>query len=311
MLRATSRARRRALERSTRWRPIPSRASAPRWARPTRISTGTCPPARAATPISPATSIIKLGTGIKPPTNPRDGTEVCPGLGFRDTDCFVQNLDDRRAGDLRDLRRGRGAQLLGADAGHADAATRATTRSPGCRRRCRIKRVGATYHDDAGCRRRIATSASSASRSTTTARRRGRRKARPSSRGACCTPRSRSRPGQVVYVNLFALDLSGNFSRVTRLIVMPDKLVDRRASTRRSRRRRPKRARARRRRPRSTIADLAQRGLVDDPDDLAVGRLDHRARQPLAGRGCAPALRACARRARGSARAASGRARAA
>ncbi len=32
--------------------------------------------------------------------------------------------------------------------------------------------------------------------------------------------------GQVVYVNLFAIDLSGNFSRVTRLIVMPDKLVE-------------------------------------------------------------------------------------
>ena len=30
--------------------------------------------------------------------------------------------------------------------------------------------------------------------------------------------------GQIVYVNLFAIDLSGNWSRVTRLIVMPDKL---------------------------------------------------------------------------------------
>jgi hypothetical protein len=33
------------------------------------------------------------------------------------------------------------------------------------------------------------------------------------------------RPGQVVYVNLFALDVSGNFSRVTRLIVAPGKIV--------------------------------------------------------------------------------------
>ncbi len=28
--------------------------------------------------------IIKLAAGVKQPTNPRDGTEVCPGLGFRD-----------------------------------------------------------------------------------------------------------------------------------------------------------------------------------------------------------------------------------
>jgi hypothetical protein len=33
------------------------------------------------------------------------------------------------------------------------------------------------------------------------------------------------RPGQVVYVNLFALDVSTNFSRVTRLIVAPGKVI--------------------------------------------------------------------------------------
>jgi len=33
------------------------------------------------------------------------------------------------------------------------------------------------------------------------------------------------RPGQIVYVNLFALDVSGNFSRVTKLIVAPDTLA--------------------------------------------------------------------------------------
>ena len=33
------------------------------------------------------------------------------------------------------------------------------------------------------------------------------------------------RPGQIVYVNLFALDVSGNFSRVTKLIVAPGKIV--------------------------------------------------------------------------------------
>ena len=33
------------------------------------------------------------------------------------------------------------------------------------------------------------------------------------------------RRGQIAYANLFAVDLSGNFSRVTRLIVMPDKIV--------------------------------------------------------------------------------------
>jgi fibronectin type 3 domain-containing protein len=33
------------------------------------------------------------------------------------------------------------------------------------------------------------------------------------------------RAGQVVYVNLFAIDVSGNFSRVTRLIVAPGKIV--------------------------------------------------------------------------------------
>ena len=39
-------------------------------------------------------------------------------------------------------------------------------------------------------------------------------------------PPSTLKAGQVVYVNLFAIDLSGNFSRVTRLIVMPDKLIE-------------------------------------------------------------------------------------
>jgi hypothetical protein len=33
------------------------------------------------------------------------------------------------------------------------------------------------------------------------------------------------RPGQIVYVNLFALDVSGNFSRVTKLIIAPGKIV--------------------------------------------------------------------------------------
>jgi hypothetical protein len=35
------------------------------------------------------------------------------------------------------------------------------------------------------------------------------------------------KPGQIVYVNLFALDVSGNFSRVTKLIVAPDELAGR------------------------------------------------------------------------------------
>jgi hypothetical protein len=33
------------------------------------------------------------------------------------------------------------------------------------------------------------------------------------------------RPGQVVYVNLFALDVSTNYSRVSKLIVAPGKIV--------------------------------------------------------------------------------------
>jgi hypothetical protein len=37
------------------------------------------------------------------------------------------------------------------------------------------------------------------------------------------------KPGQIVYVNLFALDVSGNFSRVTRLIVMPNHLFSARS----------------------------------------------------------------------------------
>ncbi len=65
-------------------------------------------------------------------------------------------------------------------------------------------------------------------------------------------------------------------------------------------------AAARRRRERRA---LARRRLVDDPDDLAVDRRDLRARQPLAGRGCArarsrlrsPSARISTRRERSSA----------
>ena len=112
-------------------------------------------------------------------------------------------------------------------------------------------------------------------------------------------------PGKRVYVNLFALDVTGNFSRVTRLIVAPGKA----RSCRRARRRRaravtkpPAKKVVKKPVPAKTIKkpappekpipvdgggerlslELAQRGAVDDPDDLAVDGRDLCARQRLA-----------------------------
>ena len=78
--------------------------------------------------------IIKLGAGIKQPTNPRDGTEVCPGLGFRDNDCFVQNLTTGQKVTFEVY--ALDACLYGRPRRYSSRRTRATIRSPAWRRTC-------------------------------------------------------------------------------------------------------------------------------------------------------------------------------
>ena len=169
--------------------------------------------------------LIKLGTGIKQPTNPRDGTEVCPGLGFRDGDCFVQNLTYPGAGDLRDLRDGRRPttsrrrRLLTVTPNSSDH------KKPGLPKKVKIKRVGAKI-----TMTWVSPKDRDLSKFRVTLFNNGPAK-RPAVGKVIVTGRVlhasfKLKAGQVVYVNLFAIDLSGNFSRVTRLIVMPDKLVE-------------------------------------------------------------------------------------
>ena len=193
-----------------------SRGSAARSGRPTRTSSGTLPPRQGSNADLAGYRIIRLRRRRRELRRTRATARVvCPGLGFRARDCFVQNLTHGQEVDLRDLRRGRGPELLRADAAHAHAELERSARSPACRRRCGSRASGAPYHDDAGSRRRIPTSATSASRSTATGRPRSRGVRQDRLQGShAARPRSRSRPQQIVYVNLFAVDLSGNFSRV-------------------------------------------------------------------------------------------------
>jgi hypothetical protein len=166
--------------------------------------------------------VIKLGTGIKQPTNPRDGTEVCPGLGSGDGDCFVQNLSTGVPVTFA---------IYAMDASNNLSAPTSLTitpnssdhKKPGLPKKVKIKRVGATI-----TMTWVSPKDRDLSKFRVTLFNNGPAK-RPSLGKAIVTGRVlhasfKLKAGQVVYVNLFAIDLSGNFSRVTRLIVMPDKL---------------------------------------------------------------------------------------
>jgi hypothetical protein len=166
--------------------------------------------------------IIKLAASIKQPTNPRDGTEVCPGLGARDNDCFVTNLTTGQKVTFA---------IYAEDAvPNFSAPTMITVtpnssdhKKPGLPKKVRIKRVGAKI-----TMTWVSPKDRDLSKFRVTLFNNG-PASRPSRGKAVVTGRVLHasftlKAGQVVYVNLFAIDLSGNWSRVTRLIVMPDKL---------------------------------------------------------------------------------------
>jgi hypothetical protein len=166
--------------------------------------------------------LIKLGAGIRRPTNPKDGTEVCPGLGFRDNDCFVQNLVTGQKVTFA---------IYAEDAvPNLSAPTLLTVtpnatdhKKPGLPTKVRLKRVGAKI-----TMTWISPKDRDLSKFRVTLYNNGPAQ-RPSRGKAIITGRVLRATfaltaGQVVYVNLFAIDLSGNWSRVTRLIVMPDRL---------------------------------------------------------------------------------------
>lgn len=166
--------------------------------------------------------LIKLGAGIKRPTNPRDGSEVCPGLGFRDTDCFIQNLTTGKPVTFA---------IYAEDAvPNLSAPTLLTVtpnatdhKKPGLPKKVRLKRVGAKI-----TMTWVSPKDRDLSKFRVTLYNNG-PASRPSKGKAIITGRVLRatfalKAGQIVYVNLFAIDLSGNWSRVTRLIVMPDRL---------------------------------------------------------------------------------------
>jgi fibronectin type 3 domain-containing protein len=168
--------------------------------------------------------IIKLGTGIKQPTNPRDGSEVCPGLSFRDADCFVQNLTTGVPVTFA---------IYAEDAVPNFSVPAVVTvtpnssdhKKPGLARKVKIKRVGAKI-----TMTWLSPKDRDLSKFRVTLYNNG-PAVRPSKGKAIVTGRVlhcsfNLKAGQIVYVNLFAIDLSGNFSRVTRLIVMPDRLFE-------------------------------------------------------------------------------------
>ena len=95
-----------------------------------RTCSGIGRPARATTPTSPASASSASRRARSSRRTRATAVEVCPGLGYRDADCFVQNLTPRQEGDVRDLRARRGSQLLPADAAHGDAEGRRQPAAP-------------------------------------------------------------------------------------------------------------------------------------------------------------------------------------
>jgi hypothetical protein len=167
--------------------------------------------------------IIKLGAGIKQPTNPRDGSEVCPGTGFRDSDCFIANLTTGKKVTFAiyaqdEVPNFSAPTLLTVTPNSSDHT------KPGLPKKVRLKRVGTKITMSW-----VSPKDRDLSHFRVTLLKNGPAK-RPALGKVVVTGRVlktsfKLKAGQIVYVNLFAIDLSGNFSRVTRLIVMPDKIV--------------------------------------------------------------------------------------
>ena len=167
--------------------------------------------------------IIKLVAGAKLPTNPRDGAEVCPGLGFRANDCFVQSLTTGRKVTFA-------IYAMDGVPNYSTPVVLTTTPNstdhtkPHVATRVRFTRVGARV-----TLRWVSPRDPDLSHFVVNLNKNGPAKnpgVRPVVfKGRSLTASFTLRAGQVAYVNLFSVDLSGNYSRVTRLIVMPDKLI--------------------------------------------------------------------------------------
>jgi hypothetical protein len=163
--------------------------------------------------------IIKLINGAKLPTNPRDGTEVCPGLGFRASDCFVQNLSTGKKVTFA-------IYTLDEVPNFSAPVTLTVTPNatdhtkPALPTKVRISRVGARI-----TMRWVSPKNLDLSHFVVNLNKKGPAKnpgVRPIVfKGRKLTATFTLHAGQIAYVNLFAVDLSGNFSRVTRRIVMP------------------------------------------------------------------------------------------
>jgi hypothetical protein len=166
--------------------------------------------------------IIRLADGVTSPTNPRDGSAVCPGLGPKDSDCFIQNLATGKKVTF--------AIYAADEVPNYSAATLLTLtpkgdgKKPGLATKVRLTRVGARL-----TLRWVSPKDPDLSHFVVNLNRNGPAKnpgVRPIVfKGRKLTASFTLKPKQIAYVNLFSIDLSGNYSRVTRLIVMPDNLI--------------------------------------------------------------------------------------
>lgn len=166
--------------------------------------------------------IIRLADGVKSPTNPKDGSAVCPGLGSKDGDCFVQNLATGKKVTFA---------IYAADEVPNYSAPALLTltprgdgKKPGRATKVRLTRIGGRL-----TLRWVSPKDPDLSHFVVNLNRNGPAKnpgVRPIVfKGRKLTASFTLKAKQVAYVNLFSVDLSGNYSRVTRLIVMPAKLV--------------------------------------------------------------------------------------
>ena len=167
--------------------------------------------------------LIRLAAGAKAPTNPRDGTQVCPGLGFRDTDCYVQNLTTGKKATFAiysmDEVPNYSAPTLLTFTPNANDKTK-----PGVPKKVRFSRSGFRI-----TMRWISPKDPDLSHFVLSLRKNGPiRKPRGGQivfKGRKLQASFTLKAGAITYANLFAVDLSGNMSRVVRLIVMPDKIA--------------------------------------------------------------------------------------
>jgi hypothetical protein len=167
--------------------------------------------------------VIRLAAGQTQPTNPRDGTEVCPGLGFRDADCFVQNLTRGKKVTfavyaIDEVPNFSPPTLL-------TVTPKGDSAPPHPPTKVRVKRVGAritmtwaTPRDRDLSHFVLALNASGPLKGPNA----GKRVFKGRKLSASFTLKA----GQITYANLFAIDLSDNHSpRVYRLIIMPDTIA--------------------------------------------------------------------------------------